>query len=309
MLQSLLKERRTAMKAEFYYDERTALQVALNSLLRYNKAMFLSIDEQSIDVPTISKFLKSTPNSIEERELAKLLIIAAKDTYLTHPDIPDQNKCRCALRGAKEFHMVLEASKNDYLRETGYFGVGLSAEEKYNERQKNNLMFRNAALAEMARQRLKKVPADIIKKQGVKTVAGFVGSAIGQLGFQSVAGGSLATIAASLGISTAVLSGGVALAAGAISVIAVDVIWAVIPDEMKKKAKDNAIRVIEKTGAQIEKSTKILSNTPIGKSVSNLYHEYVEPIIDKGARKIEEFYDKAKSKVKAGWTWLKSHFA
>ena len=291
------------MKAEFYYDERTALQVALNSLLRYNKAMFLSIDEQAIDVPTISKFFKSAPNSVEERELAKLLIIAAKDTYLTHPDIPDQNKCRCALRGAKEFHMVLEASKNDYLRETGYFGVGLSAEEKYNERQKNNLMFRNAALADMAKQRLKKVPADIIKKQGVKT------SAMGQLGFQSVAGGSMATIAASLGISTAVLSGGVALAAGAISVIAVDVIWAVIPNDMKKKAKDNAIRVIEKTGAQIEKSTKILANTPIGKSVSNLYHEYVEPIIDKGARKIEEFYDKAKSKVKAGWTWIKSHFA
>ena len=170
-------------------------------------------------------------------------------------------------------------------------------------------MFRNAALADMAKQRLKKVPADIIKKQGVKTVAGFVGSALGQLGFQSVAGGSMATIAASLGVSTAVLSGGVALAAGAISVIAVDVIWAVIPDEMKKKAKDNAIRVIEKTGAQIEKSTKILANTHIGKSVSNLYHEYVEPIIEKGARKMEEYYDKAKSKLKAGWTWFKSHFA
>lgn len=295
------------MKAEFYYDERVALQVALNSLLRYNKAMFLSIDEQSVDIPTISKFFRAQPNSVEERELAKLLIMAVKDAFLTHPDIPEQNKCRCALRGAKEFHMVLEASKNDYLRETGYFGVGLSAEEKYNERQKGNLMFRNAALADMARQRLKKVPADIIKKQGVKTVAGFIGSALGQLGFQSVAGEAMATFAAKLGISTEVLLGGVTFAARAISVIAVDVIWAVIPDEMKNKAKDTAIRVIEKTGAQIEKSTKILANTPIGKSVSNLYHEYVEPIIEKGARKIEAVYDKAKSKLKAGVTWIKSH--
>lgn len=296
------------MKAEFYYDERTALQVALNSLLRYNKAMFLSIEEQSIDVPTISKFFKSTPNSAEERELAKLLIIAAKDTYMTHPDIPNQNKCRCALRGAKEFHMVLEAAKNDYLKETGFFGVGLSAEEKYNERQKSNLIFRNAALADMAKRRLKKVPANIVKKQGVKTVAGFVGSALGQLGFQSVAGGSMATIATSLGISTAVLSGGVTMSAGAISVIAVDVIWGIIPNDIKKKAKDNAIEVIEKTGAQIEKSTKILANTPIGKSVSNLYHEYVEPIINKGARKITEYYDKAKSKLKSAKIWLKSYF-
>ena len=308
-MQTLQKERRIVMKAEFYYDERAALQIALSSLLRYNKAMFLSIEEQSIDVPTISKFFKAEPNSIEERELAKLLIMAVKDTYLTHPDIPEQNRCHCALRGAKEFHMVLEASKNDYLRETGYFGVGLRAEEKYNERQKGNLMVRNVALADMAKQRIKKVPVDIIKKQGVKTVAGFIGSALGQLGFQSVAGGSMATIATSLGISTAVLSGGVAVATGALSVIAVDVILGVIPDKVKKTAKNNAIQVIEKAGSQIEKATKVLANTSIGKSVSNLYNEYIEPIIDKGARKIEEYYDKAKAKLKSGWTKLKSYFA
>ena len=297
------------MRTECYYDERTALQVGLNSLLRYNNAMFLSIDEQCIDIPTITNFFKAKPNSIEERELAKLLVIAVKDTFLTHPDIPEQNRYRCALRGAKEFHMVLEASKNDYLRETGYFGVGLRAEEKYNERQKSNLMVRNAAIADMAKQRLMKVPTDILKKQGVKAVAAFIGGALGQLGFHSVAGGTIATIAASLGISTAVLSGGVSLVAGALSVIAVDVIWGVIPDNVKRKAKDNAIQTIEKVGSQIERTTTVLATTSIGKSASNLYHEYVEPIIEKGARKIEEYYDIAKSKIKAGVTRLKSYLA
>lgn len=43
------------MKAEFNYDERFALQVGMNALLRYNKAMYISIEEQNIDIPTISE--------------------------------------------------------------------------------------------------------------------------------------------------------------------------------------------------------------------------------------------------------------
>ncbi len=297
------------MKAEFYYDERAALQVALNSMLAYNKAMYISIDEKNFDVATVLKFFEAEPNSQEERTLAKQLVMAAKDTYFTHPNIPIKNRGRCAIRGAKEFHNVLEGAKNVYLRETGCFGAGLMAEERYNERQKSNLIVRNATLAHMAKNRLKKVPSDILKKQGVKAVAGFIGSALGQLGFHSVAGGALATIATSLGISTAVLSGGVAVAAGALSVIAVDVVWGVIPDKVKKKAKDSASSMIEKAGAQIEKATSKLANTAVGEVVSEYYHENIKPILEKGAQKLVDTYDKVKAKLRSGWTWLKSHFA
>lgn len=266
------------MKAEFNYDERFALQVGMNALLRYNKAMYISIEEQNIDIPTISEYFKAEPNSMKEREFAKILVIAAKDTYLTHPDIPERNRIKCALRGAKEFHQVLEASKNDYLKEIGYFGAGLSAEEKYNQRQKENIMVRNATIAKMAESRLKKVPTDILKKEGIKQAARFVGVD---------------------------LSGGTAT----MIVIATDVVCEMIPNEAKQKAKDSACYMMERAGNQIEKAARKLADTPIGRTVTNCYTQYVQPVVEKGYSKMEELHDKAKTGLQSLWTRVKSNWA
>ena len=308
-MQKLQRERRETMRTKIHYDERAALQVGLDALLRYNKAMYISLDEKQLEIPAINEFFKAEPNSPQEQSLAKMLIFAAKETFLTHPDIPERNRCACALRGVKEFHQVLEAAKTDYLKETGYFGAGLSAEVKYNERQKENIVFRNAAIMARTKQDIKKLPSTILRGQGARTIAGLVGGALGQLSLQSAAGSAITAAATSLGITTATVTGGVAIATGALTIAAVELVYSLIPAKVKQDAKEKACDMMKRAGAQIEKVSKKLADTPIGKTTTTLYNEYVEPVVSKGAAKIKECYTKVKEKAKSTWTKLKSFFA
>ena len=64
------------MRTKIHYDERAALQVGLDALLRYNKAMYISLDEKQLEIPAINEFFKAEPNSPQEQSLAKMLIFA-----------------------------------------------------------------------------------------------------------------------------------------------------------------------------------------------------------------------------------------
>ncbi len=283
------------------YDEHFALQVGLNSLLRYNNTLLIPVDEEKIDLPIVEEYFKAKPNSVEEKKCINMLLAAAKVAYLMHPDIPMENKFQCAAVGVKKFHMALEAAKPDYLRETGYFGVGLSAEEKYNEYQKKNVVFRNAALLDNAKSKLKSLPVDVLKKEGIKKCATFVGTT---LGIESLAGGVIASIATAIGVSPALVTA----AAVALGVIAVDVAWSLVPEKAKTKIKQTAVGMMKKAAVQVDRVTQRLAATPVGKKVGELYTEYVAPVVNRGVSAIVNTYEKAKVKGRQLWMKVKSYF-
>lgn len=283
------------------YDEHFALQVGLNSLLRYNHSLLISVDEEKLNLPIVEEYFKAQPNSEDEKRAMSMLLAAAKFAYLMHPDIPKENKIQCAAVGVKKFHMALEAAKTDYFKETGYFGVGLSAEEKYNEYQKKNVVFRNAALLDNAESKLKSLPVDLLKRAGVRKIATFVGTT---LGVESLAGGVIASIATAIGVPTAVVTA----ATVALGVIAVDTVWSLVPEKVKTKIKQTAAGMMKKAAVQVERVTLRLAATPIGKKVSSLYTEYVAPVVNRGISAIADTYEKAKVKGRQLWTKVKSYF-
>lgn len=293
-------------KVEIFVDERAAIQTGLSALMRYNSCMWIPLDKEQISCEAIEDFFKAKVGSEREQSLAKLLCIAAKDTYYTHPDIPKKNRDICANRGAKEFHFALEGAKNDYLKEMGFFGCGTEAEIKYNQAQKGNTLVRNAAAVEMAKKRLKNLPANMLKKQSVKA---FISAAVSTLGFQSVASGTLATAAAALGIPATVLTGGATILAMPIIYTAVDTAIAMIPENAKKKMKETCKDTFQKATAQVDNAVKMLSQTTIGKKVTKVVDTYVQPVLTKGIDKVITLVEKGKSFCNKVKTRAKSHLA
>ena len=121
------------------YDDRTALQVGLEALVRYNKATWIPANLDGLNPDIIEKYFKAEPYSPEKTELAKILIVAAKNAYLTDETIPKSNRERVAERGAEEVFLALEGADADF-----QFASKKIDDIEYIRRQKGNVIVAHA---------------------------------------------------------------------------------------------------------------------------------------------------------------------
>lgn len=273
------------MKTILHIDEKAALETALQKFRRYNKAMFISVDDSSITGSNrlIEKIFKSEPGSYEETIYKSMLRKVAVSSIYSNKNIPNYRKEAQAKRIAINIDQAIEGAKNDYLYEKGYFGVGSEGKKKYEEAQKANNLFIKATMLDKMKSRLKDTPKYVLKKTGIKAVGAAIGGVIANSGL-------ITTGVASFTKATLLTIGGISItpatlattAVIATTAIAMDTAVKLIPEDIKKDMKSKAYEYMESASVAIKSCMDKVRHTSVGEAVERTYNNHVKPVVQKG---------------------------
>lgn len=296
------------MKATVHYDEKAALEIALQKFRRYNKAMYFSLNDTEIDNRLIERIFKAKSCSKEETDLKLILRKVAVNAIYMNPNIPENRKEAQAKKMAQNIDMVIAGSKNDYIYETGGFGSGTEGEQNYKEAQKAIPLVQKAVLIDLFKDKIKHVPSHLLKRESIKTIFGLISATLAHGGIASTIAGTAA--AKALG-ATLLTVGGITItpivlakaAAFAVGYEAVNLAFNVIPLKYKLKMKSIARDALISSATAIRHVSEKIITTAIGQKVANTYNTYVAPIINKGRVIVEAAYNKTKSKLKKALDW------
>lgn len=276
------------MKTILHIDEKAALEAALQKFRRYNKAMFISVDDNSLKNSNrlVEQIFKSEPGSYEETIFKSMLRKVAVSSIYNNKNIPNFRKEAQAKRIAINIDQAIEGAKNDYLYEKGFFGVGSEGKKKYEEAQKANNLIIKATMLDKMKSRLKDTPKYVLKKTGIKAVGAAIGGVIANSGLITSSVASLTTLTN----ATLLTVGGIAItpatlattAVIATTAIAMDTAVKLIPEDIKKEMKSKAYECMESASVAIKSCVDKVRHTSVGKVVEQTYNNHVKPVVQKG---------------------------
>lgn len=266
------------MKRVFEYDDASAVEAALRCLRQYNHAMWISVDEEHLDKELAERYFRAEENSEDEINLEKQIGAAAICSCNDNPDIPQKYKVKVANRMYREFLGAFRASKVDFMYSCGKFGMpNLPEAEKERERKHKEIAIVNKVrylnnVTKIIRRRSKR----IIQYEGLKKI------------FHTITDSE----------PTIKLTSRIIMFASGF-----------IPEKVKDSIKETADDAFEKTANILNKNVERIKQTEVGKKVTEVYENKIEPIVRVGYEKVAEVCSKVKHAAKSTWTKIKSFFA
>lgn len=282
---------------KYRYDDATALAAAQKALLRYNALMRFPLGESDIDTTLFAEYFRTT-DPAEEAHIERRLAAAAALACYNDPDI--FNKKKNALLMGQQFVDVAQASKIDYLWNTGAYGPGIEANRRYEAEKKKHAVCRKAAFFDSVKKTLTRMPAAAARRHvagymaGMATTAGLVGEA-----------GLIVSVG---GLSFACPPAAVAFAIGTAINVAVTAIVRLTPPEVKAKLKEGVAKVADKAVAVVENVGRKLKSIPAVRKVCEVTSKYVTPVVRAAATATKNAYEKLKSATNKVGKWIKSLF-
>ncbi len=259
------------------YSDKAALADAMQSLHRYIRAMYISVDEKIIDEPIVKEYFE-TSSAERKVELEKIMAAATVRSVFADPEIPICHKGNVARRAAAEIVEAFSAAKIDYEYCSGKMGTGLAAQRQYEKLKKANKLAQRAA---GLRRIVNNIPVTLSKmaaKEGVKAGLAALGMAVGS------AGGPAGALV------------------GFLTGLAVDVVIAFTPQSVKDKVQARAEELAEKAANVVANvGRKLMEVEPIRKTVEYVNTEII-PVVKKTVTIV-------KDKLRVGWKKLKAAFA
>lgn len=268
-------------------SELTALEIAINKFRRYNSAMLISAEENSVSQELMQQFFCAVEGSDEEKNLLMALAAAMALSVTRKPGIASDAKEAVYEYSLRQATQVLLAGKTDFLYETGHFGVGSEALEIYDKRQKQNEVAVKAANLEKVEKKIKGFPQKYSKSQIRKLI---VNSVVG-LVIINTGGTSTAAVAIANQLTYFLTD--------LLMDFAIDNMPKSWVDLMRNKTHEVHITVINTISAV----SKRFENTDLGKKIISFKSEY-----EKGADKFKKAFEELREKCKHGKMWLKSKY-
>lgn len=265
------------MKRTFEFDDIAAVDMALKNLRLYNRAMYISVDEKSIDNRLTEEYFRAV-ESEKEAELEKVIGAAAIQDCNDNPDIPQKYKQKVGNRMQRELLAAVRAAKVDYRYQCGEFGMPGSpiAEKEREKRHKEIAIVGKAHYLKKATKSIRRVSSRIAQKEVI------------------------CRILKELTDNTVVVKWGtraIMLAVG------------LIPDRVKTKVKERAKEVFEKTANIIERGGEKFKETPVGSKVMELLETKVAPVINQGIDTVQRVISQGKIVFRRLKTRIKSRLA
>lgn len=151
------------------FNKLANIQTAMDTLRMYNNYVLFPASEEILQNPVLEVYFNSPLDSPIERNIEKMICVAAIRSVYQNPNIPQMNKERAARNTARDLRAALQKAKTEFKAAIGELGV-----PEYNRRNRSNVIVKRAAKVKMAKSLLKN--ASITALAGV--VAGPVGATV-----------------------------------------------------------------------------------------------------------------------------------
>ena len=267
------------MKRTFEFDDIAAVDMALTNLRLYNRAMYISVDEKTIDKLVCNKLIEEyfrATRSEKAAELEKVIGAAAIQDCNDNPNIPQKCKQKVGNRMQRELLAAVRAAKVDFLYASGELGQPLEAEKEREKRHKEIAIVGKAHYLKKAKARIHRVSSRIAQKEVICRI------------LKELTDNTFVVKWVTRAIMLAVR---------------------LIPDSVKTKVKERAKEVFEKTANIIERGVEKFKETPAGSKVMELLETKVAPVINRGIDTVQRVISQGKIVFRRVNTRIKSRLA
>lgn len=247
------------------FSNKSAMSEALNSLHRYIRSMYISVDLPEIATSALEVYF-NCENTELQATFDKMIGAAAIQAIYEDKDIPQWLKARAAKRAAEELQDAFRGAKVEYEFAIGRFGVGQESVRKYERAKKEIKLCRKAAWLDKVKKNFPRQATKQLAKQGVKAVLTAGGLSVG---------------------------GPIGAIIGFVTGLAVDAVWYLTPKSVKDKIKKKAGEIAQKSRVIINTVSKQIKTSPIVQKANEVVERYVAPYV----RPVYEEAKKVLSKV------------
>lgn len=142
------------------------IQAAMDTLRMYNNFVLFPATEEILQNPALEVYFNSPLDSPVERQVEKMICVAAIRAVYQNPDIPQMNKERAAKATARGLRAALQITKLEHKASTNELTV-----QEYNRRKRSNIIVKKAAKVKMAK--------TLVKNVSITALAGVLAGPIG----------------------------------------------------------------------------------------------------------------------------------
>jgi hypothetical protein len=134
------------------FNKLANIQTAMDTLRMYNNFVLFPASEEILQNPALEVYFKSPLDSPVERNIEKMICVAAIRSVYENPNIPQMNKERAARGTARDLRAAMQKAKIESKAAAGELKV-----PEYNRRNRSNIIVKRAVKVKMAKSLLKNV--------------------------------------------------------------------------------------------------------------------------------------------------------
>lgn len=277
------------MKKNYHYEEIINIEDAMTRIMKYNAVMRFPMNEDFYRSELFNEYV-TTDDPKRLKDLEDIIGAAAEKAINDDPDILRKEKNKHLMK--TQLVDVFRAGRVECKYINGDYGDnGHKAEKTYKEELLKINIVRKSNTIEYAKKTLKKIPVKVLRSKLAGTVTGAILGAMmkgGSVGV-AIAGGSVTIAGITIGAPALI-----GAAVGGILAFGINTLIHHIPQENKKKIKENVRENVERTCNYIKRQAEPIKNT-------ETYQTYVEPVVEK----VKPFYEKAKDWAEEKWESVK----
>lgn len=148
------------------FNKLANIQTAMDTLRMYNNYVLFPASEEILQNPALEVYFNSPLDSPIERNIEKMICVAAIRSVYQNPNIPQMNKERAARNTARDLRAALQKAKTEFKAAIDELGVS-----EYNRRNRSNVIVKRAAKVKMAK--------SLLKNASITALAGAVAGPVG----------------------------------------------------------------------------------------------------------------------------------